>query len=81
MPIKPSNVLPLDELWAFGLAGVSVGAAAEAQFIHLGDHLLHAVGGFDLALGQHGHMADFGTYKQHGTGVLAGCHAGAAADA
>ena len=26
-------------------------------------------------------MADFGSYKQHGAGILAGCHAGAAADA
>ena len=52
MPIKPSNVLPLDELWALGLAGVCVGATAEAQFIHLGDHLLHTVGGLDLSLGQ-----------------------------
>ena len=30
MPVKPRNVLPLDEFRALGLAGIGVGAVAEA---------------------------------------------------
>ena len=81
MPVKPCNVLPLDELRALGLAGVGVGAVAETKFVHLGYHLLCAVGGLNLGLGQQGQMTDFGAYEQHGAGVLAGCYAGAATDA
>ena len=80
MPIEPRDVLSLDEFGTFGLASVSIGAITEAKFVHLGDHFLHAVGGLDLALGQQSQMADFCPHKQHGTGILAGCHAGAAAN-
>ena len=54
MPIEPRDVLPLDKFRAFGLASVGVGATAEAQFVHLGNHFLDTVGGLDLALGQQG---------------------------
>ena len=73
--------MPLDEFGTLGFAGVGVGAVAEAQFVHLGYHLLCAVGGLDLTLWQQGQMTDFGAYEQHGAGVLAGCYAGAATDA
>ena len=63
MPVKPRNVLPLDELRALGLAGIGIGAVAEAQLVHLGDHLLRSVGGLNLALGQQSQMADLGTYE------------------
>ena len=43
MPVKPCNVLPLDELRALGLAGVGVGASAEAELVHLDYHVAHAV--------------------------------------
>ena len=39
LSVEPRNVLPLDEFRAFGLAGVGVGAAAKAQFVHFADHL------------------------------------------
>ena len=81
MPIKPCNILPLDELRALGLAGIGIGAVAEAQLVHLGDHLLRSVGGLDLALGQQSQMAYFGTHKQHCAGILASRYAGATADA
>ena len=81
MSVKPRNVLPLDEFWAFGLAGIGVGAAAKAQFVHLADHLVNAVGGLDFALRQQGQMADLGTYKQHGAGILTSSHTGTATDA
>ena len=81
MPIKPCNILPLDELRALGLAGIGIGAVAEAKFVHFGYHLLCAVGGLNLALWQQGQMTDLGAYEQHGASVLAGCHTGTAADA
>ena len=81
LPIESRDILPLDEFGTLGLAGVGVGAVAEAQFVHLGDHLLRSVSGLDLALWQQGQMTDFGANEQHGTSVLAGRHAGTAADA
>ena len=41
-------------LGALGLAGSRVGAVAEAQFVHLGDHRLGAARTLDTALGQFG---------------------------
>ena len=81
MTIEPRNVLPLDEFRTLGLAGVSVGAIAKAQFIHLGDHLLYSVGSLDFTLGQQSQMANLGTDKQHGAGIFASRHTSAAADA
>ena len=52
MSIEPRDVLPLDEFRTFGLACISVGATAEAQFVHLGNHFLDTVSGLDLALWQ-----------------------------
>ena len=81
MSVEPRNVLPLDEFRTFGLTGVGVGAAAKAQFIHLADHFVHAVGGLDLPLRQQSQMADLGTYKQHCTCILTSRYAGTATDA
>ena len=50
LPIEPRDVLPFDEFRTLSLAGVGVGATAKAQFIHLCDHLFHAVGSLDFAL-------------------------------
>ena len=81
LAVEAGDVLALDLLGALGLAGVGVGAGAEAQLVHLADHLLDAVHGLGLALGQQGEVAHLGADEEHGAGVLAGCHAGAAADA
>ena len=79
LAVETGDVLPLDFLGAFSLAGVGVGAGAEAQLVHLADHLLDAVHGFGLALRQEGQVAHLGTDEEHGGGVLAGRHTGSAA--
>ena len=68
-------------LRADGLAGAGVGAVAEAEFIHLGDHGLSALGCLGTSLGQEGELADLGADEEHGGAVLASCYAGTAADA
>ena len=50
LAVEAGDVLALDLLGAFGLAGVGVGAGAEAQLVHLADHLLHAVHGLGKLL-------------------------------
>ena len=81
LAVEAGDVLAFDLLGAFGFAGVGVGAAAEPEFVHTADHLLDALVGLDLSLGQHGEVSHLGTDEKHGAGVLTGCHAGAAADA
>ena len=68
-------------LGAFGLAGTRVGAVAEAQFVHLGDHRLGAARTLDTALGQFGERRHAGGDEEHGRTVLARRGAGSAADA
>ena len=70
LAVEAGDVLALDLLGAFGLAGVGVGAGAEAQLVHLADHLLHAVGSLHASLWQECQMADLGADKEHGRGVL-----------
>ncbi len=79
--VESRDVLTLDLLGAFGLAGIGVGAGSETQFVHTADHLLDAFVGFDLSLGEHGEVGDLGTDEEHGAGVLAGGDTGTAADA
>ena len=81
LSVESRNVLPLDEFRAFGLASIGVGATAKAQLVHLADHFVYAVGSLDLSLRQQGQMADLGTHKQHGTGILTSRHTGTATDA
>ena len=68
-------------LGALGLAGSRVGAVAEAQFVHLGDHRLGAARTLDTALGQFGERRHAGGDEEHGRTVLARRGAGSAADA
>lgn len=79
--VEAGDVLAFYLLGAFGLAGVGVGAAAEAEFVHLDDHLAGAVHGLGVALRQQVEVAHLGADEEHGAGILAGRHAGAAADA
>ena len=81
LPVEARDILPLDEFRTFGFAGVGVGAVAKAQFVHLADHFPDAVGGLHATLGQQSQMADLGSHKQHGTGILAGRNTGTATDA
>ena len=80
LTVHSCDVLPLNLLGTFGLAGVGVGAAAKAQFVHLDDHVAHTVECLNLALWQQIEVADLGTDKEHGAGVLARRHTGTAAD-
>ena len=70
-----------DLLGAFGLAGTRVGAVAEAQLVHLGDHRLGTAGTLHAALRQLGERRHAGSDEQHGRTVLARGGAGSAADA
>ena len=81
LTVHARDVLPLDLLGAFGLAGVGVGATTKAQFVHLDDHVTHTVECLHPALWQQIEVADLGTDKEHGAGVLARRHAGSAPDA
>ena len=63
---------------AFHLTGAGVGAGAEAQFVHFGDHGLGTAGTLDLTLREQGERADARCDEQHGGTVLAGCCASAA---
>ena len=68
-------------LRADGLAGAGVGAVAEAELIHLGDHGLGALGCLGTTLGQEGELGDLGADEEHGGTVLTSGYAGTAADA
>ena len=45
-------------LRADGLAGTSVGAVTETEFVHLGNHVLHTTGSLYTALGKQGELAN-----------------------
>ena len=81
LAVQTGDVVDGDVLRALHLAGAGVGAVAEAEFVHLGDHGAGAAGGFRLALREQGEGADAGGHEQHGGAVLAGGDAGAATDA
>jgi len=68
-------------LGANGLAGASVGAVAEAQLVHLGNHVLHTAGSLYTALRKQGELADLAGYEEHGRAVLTSCYASTTADA
>ena len=81
LAVETGDVRQADVLGALGGAGAGVGAVAEAQFVHLAHHGAGAAGALHLALGQKGELAHLGRDEEHGRTVLAGSHAGAAADA
>ena len=69
--------MPLGQRLAFSM----VGAIAKSQFIHLGHHRQGPFGGLRTALRQQGKLRNLGAGEEHGRGIGAGGHAGAAADA
>ena len=50
-------------LWANGLAGTSVSAVAEAQFVHLSHHVLSTTSSFYTTLWKEGELADLRAYE------------------
>lgn len=81
LAVEAGDVAQGDVLGAFSGAGAGVGAVAEAKFVHLAHHGAGAALALDLALGQQCELADLGRHEEHCRAVLAGGHAGAAADA
>ena len=63
------------------LAGASVGAVTEAEFIHLGNHVLHTTGSLNLTLGKQGELRDLRRHEEHGGAVLTSSDASTTADA
>lgn len=66
LAVHAGDVESLDLLWALCLAGIGVGAVAEAEFVHLAYHLLNAVVGLWLALWEECHVAYLGADEEHG---------------
>ena len=78
--VEAGDVAQRNVLGTFGCAGTGVGAVAESEFVHLVDHCARA-GTFNLTPGQECELAYLCADEEHGRAVLAGSHAGAAADA
>ena len=81
LAVQAGDVRDADTLRALELAGTRVGAVAEAEFVHLGDHRLGAALGLRTALRKQGEGADAGRDEEHRRAVLTRGHAGAAAHA
>ena len=81
LAVQAGDVGDRNLLRALGLAGSRVGAVAESQLVHLGDHRLGAAGTLDAALRQLGQRRHARGDEEHGRTVLAGGGAGSAADA
>ena len=52
-------------LRADGLAGTGVGAVAEAEFVHLGNHVLHTALGLYATLWEQGELRHLRADEQH----------------
>ena len=81
LAVEASDIGDRLVLRALSLAGAGVGAVAEAEFLHLGNHGLGTLSGLRTALGQERELAHLGAHEEHGRAVLAGCYACAATDA
>ena len=68
-------------LRADSLAGAGVGAVTEAEFVHLGNHVLHTTGSLYATLGKQGELRHLRRYEQHSRTVLTSSDASATADA
>ena len=68
-------------LRADSLAGAGVGAVAEAELVHLGNHVLHTAGSLYAALGKEGELRNLRRHEEHSRAVLTSSDAGATANA
>ena len=68
-------------LRANSLAGAGVGAVTEAEFVHLGNHVLHTTGCLYTALWEQGELRNLRRYEEHSRAVLTSSDASATADA
>ena len=80
-PVQTRDVRDSDVLRALHLTGACVGAGAESEFVHLSHHSLCTLCGLYLTLRKESEGTYAGSHEKHRRAVLAGCHAGTAADA
>ena len=81
LAVEASDVGDGDTFGALGFAGTGVGAVAETEFVHLGNHCFGAASCLDLPLREEGELANLGRDEEHGGAVFAGGSAGSTADA
>lgn len=81
LAVHARDIGHLDVLRTLSRTCAGVGAVAEAELIHLGNHGERAAVTLHSALRKAGELTDLGRYEKHRGAVLAGCHAGTAADA
>ena len=81
LTVEASDVADGFVLRAHSLAGASVGAVTEAEFVHLGNHVLHAASSLYASLWEQGELADLAGNEEHGRAILTSSYAGATADA
>lgn len=80
LAVEASDVGDRLVLRALSLASASVGAVAEAELLHLGDHCLCALSSLRAALRQESELAHLRAYEEHRRAVLTCSYAAAAAD-
>ena len=81
LAVQAGDVAQLDVLGTLGGTGTGVGAVTETEFVHLGEHGLHAALGLGTALRQQCELAHLGAEEQHSRAVLTSGNTGTAADA
>ena len=58
LAVQAGNVADSLALGAYSLAGAGIGTVTEAQFVHLGYHVLGTAGSLYLTLGKQGKLAN-----------------------
>ena len=81
LAVEASDVGDGDTFGALGFAGTSVGAVAETEFVHLGNHCFGTTSCLDLTLREEGELANLGRDEEHGGAVFASGSASSTADA
>lgn len=81
LAVEASDVGDGDTFGALGFAGTSVGAVAETEFVHLGNHCFGTTSCLDLPLREEGELANLGRDEEHGGAVFASGSASSTADA
>ena len=65
LTVEASDVADGFVLRAHSLAGASVGAVTEAEFVHLGNHVLHTAGSLYASLWEQGELRHLRRYEEH----------------
>lgn len=81
LAVQAGNIGDRLALRADCLASTSVGAVAEAQLVHLSQHVLGTLGSLYTALGKQGELANLRADKEHSRTVLTSSDTSTATDA